>query len=71
MALGESLATQDNIQLMSTSMRYYFQHQVLSLNGKGLDGVVLDKVMKGLGENRRLWRRDGECRWQNPGRLGP
>jgi hypothetical protein len=48
MALGESLGTQDNIQLMSTSMRYYFQQQVLSLNGKGLDGVVLDKVMKGL-----------------------
>lgn len=48
LALGESLATQDNIQLMSTSMRYYFQQQVLSLNGKGLDGVVLDKVMQGL-----------------------
>ena len=48
LALGESLATQDNIQLMSTSMRYYFQQQVLSLNGKGLDGVVLDKVMHGL-----------------------
>ncbi|MGE3725587.1 MAG: hypothetical protein AB7I41_08560 [Candidatus Sericytochromatia bacterium] len=47
-ALGESLATQDNIQLMSTSLRYYFQQQVLSLNGKGLDGVVLDKVMQGL-----------------------
>lgn len=48
LALGESLATQDNVQLLSKSARLYFQNQVLSLNAKGFDGAALDKLMKGL-----------------------
>ncbi|HEY9842355.1 MAG TPA: hypothetical protein V6D23_17975, partial [Candidatus Obscuribacterales bacterium] len=48
LALGDSLLTQDNIQLGSNALQIYFEKQLIAINGHEIDPKSIEKITKAL-----------------------